>query len=349
MWMAVLWFVLFIVALLILYKTYEYKHKKQNQQDLSQFIKVFKMDELKFDDPVQATTRFLFDRKKNKWLPNMSLEPRDRPAQVTCLTLNTWFELHFFQERCNALIGIIEKTKPDIVCFQEVTGPFLEIFCKNSTIQENYCLSNANSQPFPGYGVLMMTKKEMCAHYFSRKLPSRMGRTLLVSCFFFSDGSHFCVGTSHLESSRNAPVRKNQLEVIFPILEKISLDIVPDVIKNSEKIKFPNQFTDILFMGDCNYDPKWTDCIEEEVVKSHGFSDIWLELNPGDVGFTQPPKKQHKGNRIDKVFIKSTQCKPLTIQLIGTEDIGTNCSECIESKGACTVSDHFGLFTVLKM
>jgi len=148
-----------------------------------------------------------------------------------------------------------------------------------------------------------------------------------------------------LESSRNAPVRKNQLEIILPLLEKIPLEIVPEELKNT----FPTQFKDVMFMGDCNYDPTWDDCIEESVVTSHMFTDVWLVIHPNQPGYTQPPNKHHKGKRIDRVLIKSTQCKPLSIDLIGTEDIGTNCEECKQSKGACTVSDHFGLYTVIQM
>jgi len=64
-------------------------------------------------------------------------------------------------------------------------------------------------------------------------------------------------------------------------------------------------------------------------------------------GFTHPPFKSFKGKRIDRVLYKTINWIPKSIELIGTEDIGTNCEVCLSTKGACTLSDHYGLLITL--
>jgi len=218
---------------------------------------------------------------------------------------------------------------------------FLHFITQNSFIRSGYCSSDANATTFEGNDVLMLIKKKFCAHFFLRSLPSRMDRSVLFANIYSKNFS-ICVGTSHLESSKSAPVRKQQLEIILSLLQQQPLDA-----QNGRNDKI----SDILFMGDMNFDRNYVDgcCIEEEVIVHNEFVDMWSSLHPDNPGHTRLKSKLHQPKRIDRVLVKSQYFLPENIEVIGKEDIGNNCEACIKKRGACTISDHYGVFATLRI
>mmetsp|Transcript_4015 Transcript_4015/g.3357 ORF Transcript_4015/g.3357 Transcript_4015/m.3357 type:complete len:187 (-) Transcript_4015:498-1058(-) len=95
---------------------------------------------------------------------------------LTFYTQNIWFDAHNMEERYDTLIQMTLDSDADMVCFQEVIGPFWTAVTSNKTIREKYYISGNN---ISGYGILMLSK--LPAYFFEFKFEtSRMERSLLV-------------------------------------------------------------------------------------------------------------------------------------------------------------------------
>jgi len=313
-------------------------HRKEAEKNLDSMVSLFKKVDLKFNDPILCVERYEFE--DNKWIAKPIQPPTMEPTSIDCITLNTWFSKHYQLERTNKLLQLIQSKRPDIICLQEVTIPTLQMILENVFIRSHYATSTIKIPQ--GYECVMLTNRKFSVIHFTRKLPTEMSRRVILGCIFFTGGKSMIVGTSHLESLRNPRIRQTQLDIILSLLENIPIDVIPNQYHN-----YSFKFEDRIFMGDCNFDPSRSVCIEESIVEKCKFNDMWVDLHPGVDGFTMPPKKRNKGNRIDRVLYKIMNWTPKSINLIGTEDIDTNCNECRSSKGACTISDHYGLLTTL--
>ena len=245
------------------------------------------------------------------------------PADVTLLTWNTWFGRLRFRERSAALLDELSWRAPDVVAFQEVTEPLMEMIAAHPYVRAHYQLTDLDGvtfDPRSSYGVLMLSRLPI-ARAGLLELPSNMGRRLLVVQL----QSGLCVATVHLESTREcAAERAEQLRIILPELAALSPDVV--------------------LMGDMNFAP---DASLETSAVEPSFVDVWAQKRPNEPGYSVDSLRNelrrrsdggHTQKRIDRVFLRSARWRAQDITLTGTTPI---------DKSGTFTSDHFGLEAVL--
>ncbi|MBA2542656.1 MAG: endonuclease/exonuclease/phosphatase family protein [Deltaproteobacteria bacterium] len=235
------------------------------------------------------------------------------PTDLRILTWNVWFGGHMFEERRAALLGELERRKPDVIALQEVTKELLDVIALQPWIRKAYTLSDL--ELFQTYDVVVLSRVPL--HRLSAlALPTQMGRRLLVAEL----ACGLAVGTVHLESMKESKQpRATQLRLIQPALADLG---------------------DAVLCGDMNFQPE--DPVENAALDS-GFVDVWPALRPDDAGYTADSqinrmrfelKPTLSRKRIDRVFLHGTRWKAAKIELVGTEPIDID--------GTFT-SDHFGL------
>ncbi len=93
-----------------------------------------------------------------------------------CATFNVWFGERHFEDRCHALLGLLEERRPDVIALQKVTIPFLAGLRSSQWLRREYAMSDfmGSTLATPSYGVVILTRlpvESMELH----ALPSRMG------------------------------------------------------------------------------------------------------------------------------------------------------------------------------
>ena len=149
---------------------------------------------------------------------------------------------------------------------------------------------------------------------------------------------HAIISTVHLESLASKDRRKTQLSQIHPILE----------FHTSSKLK--------MLMGDFNFDSETS---ENRVNLKEGpfsnFEDVWLKVNPEgkSTGKTFEYKgTHHKGNRLDRMMMRSEEWQPILMKLVGNQPIQLKEEELLElerhgMQETC-MSDHYGIYAELQ-
>ena len=174
------------------------------------------------------------------------------------------------------MMNILQRIKPDVICFQEVTTAFLEEVSKVPWISEEYLCSDPNydGSSLNGYGCAILCKGNLKPHFsFTDFENSNMGRHLLaMSCEIDGKGKsrNVNVGCVHLESLNNAKIRKEQLLACNALLPPGRSILVGD----------------FNFCSERNYDgslPLENDCLSD-VIPS--YQDVWQKLKPGEKGYT---------------------------------------------------------------
>lgn len=240
---------------------------------------------------------------------------------LTLVTYNVWFGNYHRADRQRALLSILRQADADIIGLQEVTPGFLRTIMDEPWIARDYRVGEVSVSP---YGVLMLARVPV-ERFTLHRLPSAMGRKLLVAELAGRDSP--AVATVHLESLDQAAVRKEQLDIIFPIL-----DAYPHAV----------------LMGDFNHCGTW----DENQNLDPRYLDIWPNLRPGEPGWTEdtdintmrllvdPTPTQV---RFDRVIVRSTGglWQPIDIERLGTEPIAADLPDVFPS-------DHFGLRAVLE-
>lgn len=296
-----------------------------------------------------AIPAFHFDPTVNNWVtfvtpnnnPRKGIDNDEDERTLTTLSYNVWFDPFAQQARYGAIMDMCNRMRPDVLCFQEATKPFLQQLEAQEWYRQNYVTSDI-SHHFgtfaTWYGVLIAVKKSEPARlnlvnmYYSA-LHSGMGRTCLSAQVAIGQ-KIVDVGTVHLESLDSKNLRKNQLT-----------HICGNVLRVSDTA---------ILMGDFNFDDKknWSksdtklenDIFQDDPQVSQ-FNDVWSCLRPEEEGKTfdttvNTMLRHYERMRYDRVIIKSNEWKPASIELVGNKQIG------ITTDGRFIFpSDHFGLFT----
>lgn len=104
---------------------------------------------------------------------------------LAVVTWNVWFMERNLRVRADALLAIVRAQRADVVCFQEVTQPFLDAMLEADWVRDDYVVSDARGATVVPYGVCLMVRRSapglrVCS---MRKhlIPTNMGRTLLVA------------------------------------------------------------------------------------------------------------------------------------------------------------------------
>ncbi len=251
-----------------------------------------------------------------------------RKPLLRVLTYNVWFAEMEQKERNRAIFRECKAANPDVICFQEVTASFIyHLKQYNSTVPNsaNFSLYNYDcSDPFDGssfrgYGVMMLVKREILQGFQFFDFPTNMGRKLLVANILLNNSIQVDVGTVHLESLGYPQIRRQQLEICASAMSK----------KNSILCG------DFNFCSWANYRPPH-DPLENLVLQETipDYSDIWLELRPGERGYTFNSEinemiEQTELMRYDRVMYRVSEggdLKASQINIIGDRPISTSSS-----------------------
>ena len=238
------------------------------------------------------------------------------PSTFTLSTWNVWFDRHKREERNHALLAELERHRPHVMLFQEVTPPFIRAIQATEWLREGYWLSGVEHNEI---GVVMMARVR-CHELVFHSLTSQMGRRLLVGDF----AARIKVAGAHFESNRGSgETRAIQFSQALEILERAPAAVLAGDFNSSAA------------------DP------ESETLTGRA-RDAWSALHSDQPGFTidsernEMLRKQAPQNRvqarIDRLLCLG-KVRPLDIQLLGTEPFS----------GQDFPSDHFGLLARLSL
>lgn len=286
-----------------------------------------------------------------KWLPSSEfLQPAEKKVYYNAcslFTLNIWFGNVKTTNRMALLGKTIEKLRPSIITFQEVTSKNLGFLKEQKWFKRYTMIPYKNNELLSsqgGYGVVILTVFPVVDW---RSVPfknSRMGRNLLLAelkvdidkhknsrQISFSRGdsasvrhAYFTIATSHLESMAYSTLeREKQLQQ--------SLDIL-------------NEYDNVCLMGDLNLEMK----VDGEIQLPNEWFDAWLSIknNTHLNGITWDPDKnpyikmsepQSTYDRFDRVLCKLKNFGIQSVDIVGRK-----------ADNGVFLSDHYALYTRLK-
>ncbi|CAK7351375.1 unnamed protein product [Dovyalis caffra] len=248
------------------------------------------------------------------------------------LSYNVWFredlEMH---KRMKALGELIQLHSPDVICLQEVIPDIYSIFQQSSWWKAYQCSVSSEEASARGYFCMQLSKLPVKSFSSKPFRNSIMGRELCIAELEVPGNKSLVVATSHLESPCPAPPKWDQMfskERVDQAKEAINL-----LKKNSNVFPFPD-----------------------------GWVDAWVELKPGDNGWTYDTKSNQmlSGNRtlqkrLDRFICNLHDFKISKIDMIGKEAI-PGLSHIKEKKVRKEVkklelpvlpSDHYGLLLTI--
>nr|CAG4712683.1 unnamed protein product [Naegleria fowleri] len=352
------------------------KLKKPSSQHIVEFEERYqqalRMQQNEDECAAHFNRRFFFDEEAHKWTrfemihyTKMMKEMKPFPNQLKILSLNVWFANILQHKRYEAQLDFFEQINPDVICLQEVIPNYIE---NNITIRDftrnNYVISDMDGTTVDPYGVMILVKKTLpILDIRITSLTTRMGRKLIHVSFtkepirdetlmekYIADASrgssitqletiipaYAVIGTVHLESLASKAARKTQLEQIHPVFSQYA----------SSSLR--------MLTGDFNFD---SESIENQNLTSgifKDYTDIWPSLYPQQVleGKTFPYGPHRKGDRLDRMVIKSTSYKPHKMEVFGkvplplSSEEQTTLREKFNMEKVC-LSDHYGIYCEL--
>ena len=249
--------------------------------------------------------------------------PWFRRRRLRLLTWNVWFGLERPLRRSQELLGIASRLRPDVMAFQEVTAPFLELLLSQPWLHR-YDVSDPSGATLEGYGNVIMTRFPQVVRVV-QPFESAMGRKLILV-----EGDvgrrRWAFGCVHLESYReSSAARDGQLKQAMDRLD---------------------EYEHAALMGDFNFCSTWAE--ENARIPNH-WVDAWSAAGEGP-GWTVDTDRnlmraRHSGAstqvRIDRVLMKRSSGRVVSARLVGTSPIPGEFPE-------VWPSDHFGLFVELE-
>lgn len=174
------------------------------------------------------------------------------------ITYNIWFNDYNFEARSKEILKLCEKKDPDVICFQEVTGSFMNRLLDSSFIQSNFYISNVPYQLRNWYDLVILSK--YCCNAYVMPFLSKMSRKLLYITLLNQENELIKIGTTHLESMNNMYKREQQLKESYKLLDSVErgLTMIP-------KYSF--------LLGDFNFTEK-----DNKHIENNGYTDYALSL-----------------------------------------------------------------------
>ncbi|XP_051128164.1 uncharacterized protein LOC127249443 [Andrographis paniculata] len=263
------------------------------------------------------------------------------------MSYNIWFredvEMH---NRMKALGNLIRLHSPDVICLQEVTPKFYDIFQKTNWWKDYQC-TVADKKAIQGAYFCMQLIKLPVKMYGCRPFyNSIMGRGIHMAEVNVHRDVSIIVATSHLESPCPSPPTWDQM---------FSKERVEQA---NEAVKFLDKHQNVIWGGDMN----WDDKSDGPFPLSEGWVDAWAELRPGEDGWTYDTKsnKMLTGNRtlqkrLDRFVCKLKDFKLVEVEMIGKDPIpGLSYLKEKKVKGQVKEfelpvfpSDHYGLLLTI--
>ncbi|WVZ58831.1 hypothetical protein U9M48_009058 [Paspalum notatum var. saurae] len=259
------------------------------------------------------------------------------------MTYNVWFREDMeVSRRMDALGDLIKDHTPDFICFQEVTPYIYKLLQKSYWWKQYKCLlphEMATQRPYYCMQLSKVPVKQSKCIPFDNSI---MGRELCITSISSGEMPKLKLATTHLESPCPAPPKWDQMYSKERIAQaKRSLEIL-GCSRNA------------ILCGDMN----WDDKRDGPFPLQDGWTDAWVELKPGEDGWTYDTKANGmlSGNRklqkrMDRFVCKLADFKIESIEMVGKEAI-PGLSYVKEKKVRGEIqkielpvfpSDHFGL------
>ncbi|XP_011046947.1 PREDICTED: tyrosyl-DNA phosphodiesterase 2 isoform X8 [Populus euphratica] len=234
-------------------------------------------------------------------------------GSLKILSYNVWFradlEMH---GRMEALGELIQLHSPDVICLQEVTPDIYDIFQQSSWWKAYQCSVSSEIASSRGYFCMQLSKLPVKSFSTKPFMNSIMGRELCIAELEVPGKKSLVVATSHLESPCPAPPKWDQM------FSKERVD------QAKEAINLLKKNSNVIFCGDMN----WDDKLDGQFPFPDGWVDAWVELKPGDNGWTYDTKSNQmlSGNfplqkRLDRFICGLRDFKISKIDMIGKEAI----------------------------
>ena len=194
--------------------------------------------------------------------------------KLKLVTWNVWFSPHEMSLRTHAMMNILQRINPDVICLQEVTHGFLQEISRLSWIVDGFLCSDKgyDGSTIDQYGCATLCKKSLDPTFsFVNFENSYMGRHLLTTrCIISGRNQCIDIGNVHLESLNNACRREEQLGVCATLLSPGKSVLVGDFNFCSER----NYYGSLPLENDCL-------C---KMMPS--YEDLWRKLKPEEIGYT---------------------------------------------------------------
>lgn len=239
------------------------------------------------------------------------------------------------------LIKSLESLNADIIGFQEVTTPFLDLLMRTPWIQAAYHISDVEGAHITPYGQVVIAKYPFKVSYFEYSSHKRV----IIATFNLNDRI-VNVPVVHLTSDHGkGNLGAKRLAQMTTIYNKT----VPE-LSEAEK----DNGADCIVIGDFNMG----DGGEGEALSIRpDFADYWKVLCGSDPGYTFDPQlnalaaittKTGVRRRYDRVLVRSAgfHWQPLACTLINTEPIALSLEDL--STVQLPASDHFGIMAQLQ-
>lgn len=257
-----------------------------------------------------------FDSTVGRWTDCDAAGAVDRD-ELALVTFNIWFDAHFADERYRAIAQLLSREMPDVMVFQEVTPPALDVFLAQQWIRDHYLRAAVVGDHVGNYGMLMLSRVPVDRVTYTR-LPTRQARGFLHAEVRIN-GEPLAICAVHLDSGKAAArLRGRQLRCIFRALR---------TARNA------------VALGDFNMRDGENGRIAAP------YRDVWPVLRPNDAGFTEDTainlmrldsRNKRRQVRFDRVLLTGPAWCPASIDLLGTEPVST-------AQPRVFPSDHFGV------
>ncbi|MEO0967646.1 MAG: poly(A) polymerase [Cyanobacteria bacterium J06639_18] len=223
-------------------------------------------------------------------------------------------------KRIPVIFQHLKESDADIIAIQEATPNFLELLLSENWVRDRYYISESiDGENIKPSGNLLMSRLPFTLVEYRFSIHKR----LMVGTYKINS-EVLQVGVVHLTSDRAqnaAEKRKYQLNTLLKYLQ--------------------SQPGDSLIVGDFNIRGKQL----QEILDLYGFTDLWEELHPEQLGYTFDPQHnplaelmslEGEAARFDRILLHSVDRKfsPNSINLFACEPIAST---------EIYPSDHFGI------
>jgi len=218
-------------------------------------------------------------------------------------TFNVWFDAKLQRARTASLIQVIRLMQFDIICLQEVIPSVAKELVLG--LPGWSCSDNGDGSSVNPYGVMALAAPGLDVVFSFHELPTNMARQLLIT-----QHRGLAVGTVHLESLANHPIREAQLQ---------------------ECVKILAPHGNALLVGDFNFDSQQNFSPPHEPLENEALSqimpqfvDLWPSLRPEERGLTfdsgvNPYIGKSEHMRYDRIMTRLSSWRPIDIDMFGHE------------------------------